>query len=168
MRIAPYRTTEDVIDGVVITFIDITEIKQTQKMLQESENFLDSIYQGTDLAIAVLDVNGTKDYRFVGVNMKYEEVFGVKKEVYEGIKPKQLQKYFSKEIIESIILNYDKCVDTKKKVIYEMEVPDNSGRKRTWLRTMFPLIDSNGNVFRIIAVSKNLTDIKLEEEIRQH
>lgn len=163
MRIAPYRTTEDVIDGVVITFIDITEIKKTQKQLQESESFLDSIYQGTDLAISVLDVNGPNDYHYVGVNKKHEEVFGIKNEEYEGKKPEQLQKYFGKEVINSIIRKYEKCIETKMQDIYEIEVPDKSGRKITWLNTMFPLIDNNGNVFRIIAISKDLTDHKLRE-----
>src|SRR5690606_31920864 len=36
MRILPYRTTENVIDGLVITFVDITRIKG----LQESERLL--------------------------------------------------------------------------------------------------------------------------------
>ena len=33
-RILPYRTIDNVIDGVVITFIDITEQKRTQVALQ--------------------------------------------------------------------------------------------------------------------------------------
>ena len=40
MRIAPYRTLENVIDGVVITFVDITRIKQTEDALRESEKRL--------------------------------------------------------------------------------------------------------------------------------
>jgi GAF domain-containing protein len=40
MRIAPYRTLENVIDGVVITFVDITRIKQTEDALRESEKHL--------------------------------------------------------------------------------------------------------------------------------
>ena len=40
MRISPYRTLENVIDGVVITFVDITRIKQTEEALRESEKHL--------------------------------------------------------------------------------------------------------------------------------
>jgi two-component system CheB/CheR fusion protein len=35
VRIMPYRTQDNVIDGVVITFIDITEIKQLEAQLRE-------------------------------------------------------------------------------------------------------------------------------------
>jgi hypothetical protein len=33
----PYRTQDNVIDGVVITFIDITEIKQLEAELRKRE-----------------------------------------------------------------------------------------------------------------------------------
>jgi two-component system CheB/CheR fusion protein len=37
LRIRPYRTQENVIEGAVITFFDISEIKQAQAALQESD-----------------------------------------------------------------------------------------------------------------------------------
>jgi two-component system CheB/CheR fusion protein len=37
MRILPYRTTENVVDGVVVTFVDITKQKQAEDKLQERE-----------------------------------------------------------------------------------------------------------------------------------
>jgi two-component system CheB/CheR fusion protein len=37
MRIIPYRTVENVIDGVVITFMDINEVKRLQRSLAETE-----------------------------------------------------------------------------------------------------------------------------------
>jgi two-component system CheB/CheR fusion protein len=33
MRIRPYRTVDNVIDGVVVTFINITELKQMEARL---------------------------------------------------------------------------------------------------------------------------------------
>ncbi|HKX29834.1 MAG TPA: CheR family methyltransferase [Blastocatellia bacterium] len=40
MRLLPYRTTEDRIDGVVITFLDITERKRAEEFLRTSEEHL--------------------------------------------------------------------------------------------------------------------------------
>jgi PAS domain S-box-containing protein len=37
VRIMPYRTQDNVIDGVVITFIDITEIKQLEDALRKDK-----------------------------------------------------------------------------------------------------------------------------------
>jgi two-component system CheB/CheR fusion protein len=40
VRIMPYRTHENVIDGVVITFADITAFKQLEIALRENEERL--------------------------------------------------------------------------------------------------------------------------------
>ena len=37
VRIMPYRTQENVIDGVVITLIDITEIKKLEAQLRRDQ-----------------------------------------------------------------------------------------------------------------------------------
>jgi two-component system CheB/CheR fusion protein len=50
MRLRPYRTVEDRIDGVVLTFVDITSRRQTEHELTESreryELLLNSIHEG--------------------------------------------------------------------------------------------------------------------------
>ncbi|TVR03314.1 MAG: hypothetical protein EA399_00020, partial [Desulfovibrionales bacterium] len=38
MRIQPYRTLDNVIEGAVLTFVDVTESRQLQAKLQESED----------------------------------------------------------------------------------------------------------------------------------
>ena len=37
MRIQPYRTLDNVIEGVVLTFVDITEVKKTQEALAQAQ-----------------------------------------------------------------------------------------------------------------------------------
>ena len=59
MRIRPYRTTDDRIGGVVLTFLDITTRKRTEDQLRSSEArlrlLIDSV---TDYAIFTLDAEG--------------------------------------------------------------------------------------------------------------
>src|SRR5208283_3969941 len=43
MRILPYRTKENVIDGVVITFIDITDRKRALEQMHAAKNFAERI-----------------------------------------------------------------------------------------------------------------------------
>jgi two-component system CheB/CheR fusion protein len=40
MRILPYRTVDNVIEGAVITFVNITEIKQTREILKKANDQL--------------------------------------------------------------------------------------------------------------------------------
>jgi len=48
-RLRPYRTTKDKIDGVIITFINVTEIKQAERsLLQLSETLEEQVQQRTE------------------------------------------------------------------------------------------------------------------------
>lgn len=54
MRVAPYRTTENVIDGVVITFVDLTEVKEAAVR----ERTLATVVTDSNDAITVQDFEG--------------------------------------------------------------------------------------------------------------
>jgi two-component system CheB/CheR fusion protein len=61
MRIQPYRTVENVIDGVVLTFVDINPVKAAEKsLLRMSKVFLDGPepMMILDLAGRIVDLNG--------------------------------------------------------------------------------------------------------------
>jgi two-component system, chemotaxis family, CheB/CheR fusion protein len=55
MRVLPYRTADNVIDGVVMTFSDITALKQTEAQLQEARDFAQSIIATIREPLVVLD-----------------------------------------------------------------------------------------------------------------
>jgi two-component system CheB/CheR fusion protein len=57
-RLVPYRTTEDKIDGVTLTFIDITERKQSEQALLESELRLPEILQQMPAAVLIAEPGG--------------------------------------------------------------------------------------------------------------
>lgn len=60
MRIRPYRTLENVIKGAVITFTDITEMKQAREILKESEAMsrLVVVIRDSNDAITLQDMEG--------------------------------------------------------------------------------------------------------------
>jgi two-component system, chemotaxis family, CheB/CheR fusion protein len=61
MRMSPYRTTENLIDGVVITFVDITKIKRAEMALRESEmrnRRLATVVKDSNDAVTVHDFEG--------------------------------------------------------------------------------------------------------------
>ena len=99
MRLRPYRTIEDRIDGVVVTFVDVTERRATQRRLGESEaryrDLFDSIDQGFCIAEVLLDDEGRGvDYRFVSVNAAFARQTGLHdpvrrtaREMVSGLEP---------------------------------------------------------------------------------
>ncbi len=55
MRIIPYRTVDNVIDGVVITFNDITDLKRLEQSLRESRDYAEAIIATIREPLIVLD-----------------------------------------------------------------------------------------------------------------
>jgi two-component system, chemotaxis family, CheB/CheR fusion protein len=73
MRVRPYRTTTNVIDGVVITFQDITERKRIETALRESEQRFRPLFELASDAMVLID---PETGVFVESNRKASESLG--------------------------------------------------------------------------------------------
>jgi two-component system CheB/CheR fusion protein len=73
MRVLPYRTADNVIDGVVMTFVDTTALKQTEIRLQEARDFAESIIATIREPLVVLD----GELRIVSASRAFCQTFGV-------------------------------------------------------------------------------------------
>ncbi|MEM5338145.1 CheR family methyltransferase [Paraburkholderia azotifigens] len=72
-RFVPYRTTEDRIDGAVLSFIDITGRRQAEDLLREGERRMRIVAEGTkDYAIITFDDEGL----VTSWNAGAERIFG--------------------------------------------------------------------------------------------
>jgi two-component system CheB/CheR fusion protein len=58
LRFFPYRTNDDKIDGVVLTFVDITERRKAEQQLRESESQLRAIIHQSMVGIVRVDARG--------------------------------------------------------------------------------------------------------------
>jgi two-component system CheB/CheR fusion protein len=74
MRIRPYRTLENVIEGAVLTFFDVTEMKKVREELREVEKVrrLAVVVLDTHDAIMVQDMDG----RILAWNPAAERIYG--------------------------------------------------------------------------------------------
>jgi len=82
VRLVPYRTDSNVIEGIVITFTDITKIKNYQSEIRKSEERLRTIFDHTVQSFILIDENG----KIIAVNKVAHsmtmDIFG--KEITEG------------------------------------------------------------------------------------
>ena len=73
LRIQPYRTVENVIEGAVLTFVDVTQQKALQTALQESQEKLALLFELLPVGVSVLDAEGQTVY----ANPALEMILGI-------------------------------------------------------------------------------------------
>jgi len=71
MQIRPYKTTDHKIDGVIITFVDIHEIKKSFEVAQEARDYAEAIVETVRQPLLVLDA----DLRLKTANKAYYQTF---------------------------------------------------------------------------------------------
>ncbi|HKK66544.1 MAG TPA: CheR family methyltransferase, partial [Clostridia bacterium] len=76
MKILPYRTVNNVVEGIVITFLDIDEKKRFEEKLEQERNLLMRILENSPIAKTMVDQQGN----IVFANQKAAEVFGIDRE----------------------------------------------------------------------------------------
>jgi two-component system CheB/CheR fusion protein len=79
VRIIPYKTTENVIDGAVITFMDISEQKEIQNLANQLD-YVTGIVDTVREPLIVLD----DDMHVISANDSFYSKFNVRKEETEG------------------------------------------------------------------------------------
>ncbi len=73
LRIRPYRTTENQIDGVVLVLIDIDVLKRSTPTLEQARNYAEAIVETVQVPLIVLD----SDFRVNKANRSFYETFQV-------------------------------------------------------------------------------------------
>lgn len=76
LRIMPYRTMENLIDGGVLTFTNIGMVKKLEESLRESEQRLQLLFEAVPVMIAAFD----EQHRIVAWNRECERVTGYRAE----------------------------------------------------------------------------------------
>ena len=103
-RILPYRTMRNIIDGVVITFIDVSEQKKTQEALQDALAYAEGIVETAREPLVVLDA----DLRVITANTSFYKDFNlsrgdVEKNLFFEIGNRQWEIPALRELLEKIL-----------------------------------------------------------------
>jgi two-component system CheB/CheR fusion protein len=120
-RIMPYRTSDDRIDGLVITFVNITDLKEIEIKLHESEQVNNTLIQSSSDIILTL----TTDWKITAVNHAAEKFFGKKsadlihQNYYMAVIPEPDQKKTERELSKLLKAGQDAKI--------EMQVIDAAG-----------------------------------------
>lgn len=154
MQIMPYRTIENVISGIVLTFTDITE----QKKLQDELRQLNRAVEQSSGIFLITDIDGKIEY----VNPKFTEVTGYTLSEVRGKSPRLLQSgrhlpEFYRRLWETIASGnewHGEFCDKKK-----------SGELFWQQTSIAPVKSEDGKITHFISISEDITERKQAEEI---
>jgi two-component system CheB/CheR fusion protein len=112
VRIMPYRTLDDYIDGLVITFSDITSTKRAESSMILSETRYHNIFEFAKDGILILDAESGK---IIDVNPFLIEMLGFSREQF-------IEKtIWDIGFFKDIVANKDKFIELQKKKIVRYE-----------------------------------------------
>ena len=162
MRLRPYRTVEDRIDGTVVTFVDISERARVEAALRESE---ERLRQFGEASQDVLWIRTVETLQWEYLTPAFESIYGIDREAaLRGDNMVGWLELIVPEDRELAAANLQRVRDGEWVTFeYRIQRPADGGIR--WLRnTDFPIKDEAGRVTRIGGIGHDVTEIKETEQ----
>ena len=159
MRIRPYRTIDNVIEGAVITLVDITERKRMETSLREGETRFQTLVGQAYAGVAESDLAG----RFTYVNDRFSAMLGYTR---EELLDQNMQNLTHPDDRARSALLFKTLVAGGPPFEIENRYVRKDGTALWTLTRMNSIRGSSGAAQSLIAISFDLTERKrLEEEL---
>jgi PAS domain S-box-containing protein len=159
MRLLPYRTAEDRINGVVITFFDISKRRQTEQALRQSEQHLRML------------IESAKDYAIFTLNTKLEVInWSTGAEMMIG----HTEQEIIGQSVEIIFTEEDRRAGAPEQEAKKAEKNGRAENERWHVRkdgsrfwgsgSVSPLYDGDEKLIGFVKIMRDLTKSKEEDE----
>ncbi|GAA4229291.1 two-component system CheB/CheR fusion protein [Sagittula marina] len=159
LRIKPYRTTDNRLDGYVLSFIDITDRKSYEETLKRNERAmarqyaeLENLYDTTPVGLALIDT----DYKWVRVNECLAEINGFSVADHIGKSFKDLLPALA-DTLENVCHHVIQSGQPLLEIEIEGETVAAPGAKRNWIGDYYP-VWQDGKVFAVGICVREVTD----------
>ena len=164
-RVRPYRTIDNRLDGVVVTFQDVTFRRRNEKQLAANARALDeqlselqTLYDTVPVGIAVHD----REMRFIRMNRKMAEINGISAEDQLGERGNEVLPGVPPEVTE-IILGIFNTGEGVYGYEIKAETPAQPGVLRDFVADYFPIVVEDD----VIAVGTCIREVTDELQLKR-
>ncbi|NOU47507.1 MAG: PAS domain S-box protein [Bacteroidales bacterium] len=157
----PVFGNEGEIAQVIVSFIDITDRKQAEAALRQSEWRYREIFDSVLDCLFLLEVTSDKRFRNLEVNPAFEKSTGIPRAQLIG---KFIEETVPEEVASIVNAKYRHCLEADHPVEEEVELNLPIGR-RYFHSTLIPARDEAGHIYRIIGISRDITEHKHTEDV---
>ena len=153
MRVRPYITEENRIDGAVFSFIDVNKLKKHENEVQVEKEKYRTLAENAPDIIARFDRN----LRYLYVNSAVEKINGLSPKDFVGKTSEEIG--LPTKLAESWNKVLQNVVQTGKEEKGEIEFPNPTGT-RTYQYVIVPEFSVNGAVETTLSLLKDITERK--------
>jgi PAS domain S-box-containing protein len=161
MRLSPYRTLDDRIDGVVVSFVDISERKKNERQLQESEERFRTLGENLPLIVSLAAPDGRIEY----INSGWTTFSGrssddfIEGDWLDAVHPDDR---------EHMLSDWQNALAAGEPYQYEFRAVSKDSTYRWLFARGVPLRDASGNIKQWINTALDIHERKeAEEALRQ-
>ena len=160
MRIRPYRAVDNVIDGVVCTFTDITAREAADAILRESERQFHALAESIPQLVWIMDAKG---YIF-WYNQRWFDYTNTNLDDMKGWGWKSVH---HPDEVNRVVKHLEHCVEAG--VVWEDTFPlrGADGEYRWFLSRAEPIRDEAGKIVRWFGTNTDIEEQRRSEELRE-
>jgi PAS domain S-box-containing protein len=142
------RTTPIQIQGkpaVIITFIDVTDIREAQAKLEESAKVQQTILNASEALVFLVDTNGV----LIASNDKFARRMGLKADAVSGT---TVYDILPEDVLRARKVPFDQVISSGKSISFV------DSREGTWFEnSYYPISDESGKVVNVAVYARDIT-----------
>jgi two-component system CheB/CheR fusion protein len=160
MRIRPYRTVDNFIDGVVCTFVDVTGREAADLVMRDSERQFHALADALPQLAWIADAQGS----IFWFNQRW---FDYTNTTHEDMKGWGWQGLVQPDEIDRVVNHFKKCIKAGKVWEDTFQLRGADGEDRWFLSRAEPIRNDGGKVVRWFGTNTDIEEQRRSEDLRE-